>query len=196
MQERAQPGARDAVRLVAQSLHGLRPPVHVLLREGVRAAGRPAIRLAVRTLDPRQAQRRRSAARRARPAVLARRGRRRGRRDRPLPARRGPLSADARLHRGLRRRVEPVLADHTRSDDRPRPRRSRRGVPQRRGLGDVLGADARPGRLADDRARDRAAAPAASRAQQARARRGSRPVWAWRRSFPGCPTGPSNSRRS
>src|SRR5207253_1298748 len=41
VQGRAQPRQGDALRLVAQSLHGLRPPVHVLLRPGVRAPGGP-----------------------------------------------------------------------------------------------------------------------------------------------------------
>ena len=42
MPERAQPRQGDAVRLVAQPLHGLRAPLHVLLRPRVRAARRPA----------------------------------------------------------------------------------------------------------------------------------------------------------
>ena len=37
----AQPRPRHAVRMVAQPLHGLRPPLHVLLRPRVRGAGRP-----------------------------------------------------------------------------------------------------------------------------------------------------------
>ena len=37
-----------AFRLVAQPVHGLRPPLHVLLRQGVRAAGRPSVGRALR----------------------------------------------------------------------------------------------------------------------------------------------------
>ena len=66
---------------------------------------------------------------------------------------------------------EPVLADHARPDDRARRGRARRGIAARRRLRDVLGADARSGGLAHDRARHRSAAPAAARAQPARGRR-------------------------
>ena len=168
MQGRAQPRQGHAVRLVAEPVHGLRPPLHVLLRPRLRAARRPAGGRALRHLDPGQGERRRGAAARARASVLARRGRRDRRGHRSLPAVRRPLPADARLPRGARRRGEPVRADHAGAADRPRPRRARRGRPPRRGLGHVLGADARRGGLAEDRARDGAAAPAAACARAAR----------------------------
>ena len=69
---RAQPRQGDAVRVVAQPVHGLRPPVHVLLRPRLRATRRPAADDALRHVDPRQGQRRRRAAARARAAVVAR----------------------------------------------------------------------------------------------------------------------------
>ena len=72
----------------------------------------------LRTLDPRQGQRRRRAAARARAAVLEA-GERRGRRcDRPVPARRGALPADARVHRRARPQPHAVLAHHARPDGR------------------------------------------------------------------------------
>src|SRR5260221_2676799 len=74
VQGRAEPGGGDAVRVVAEPLHGLRAPVHVLLRPGLRAASRPSVRLAVRDVDPGEVERRRGAAPRAGPAVVAWRG--------------------------------------------------------------------------------------------------------------------------
>ena len=68
VQERPQPRPRHAVRLVAQPLHGLRAPLHVLLRPRVRAAGGPAGRRPLRAFDPGEDERRRGA-----PAELARR---------------------------------------------------------------------------------------------------------------------------
>ena len=47
--------------LVPEPVHRLRPPLHVLLRPRVRAAGRPAGRRPLRPLDPRQGERRRGA---------------------------------------------------------------------------------------------------------------------------------------
>ena len=107
VQDRAEPRHGDAVRLVAQPVHGLRAPLHVLLRPRLRAAGRPAGRRALRDVDPREGERRRGAAARARAAVVARRERRDRRRDRSVPAGRGPLPADARpaSRRSRRRRT-------------------------------------------------------------------------------------------
>ena len=92
----------------------------------------------------------------ARPLVDGERDRDR-RRDRPVPAGRGPLPADAGVPRGARRRREPVLADHARPADRARRRRARRGGDARGRLGHVLGADARRARsgAAPSRARRR-----------------------------------------
>ena len=194
--ERAQPRQGDAVRVVAEPLHGLRAPLHVLLRARVRAARRPALRRPLRTLDPRQG---RTSPRCSRASSRGRRGRGSGRdrrRHRPVPAGRGPLPADARLHRGARPRGNAVRAHHARADDRPRRRRAAGGGAAGRRLRHLLGAHARPRRLADDRARHGAAAPAAARADDARRRRRARRASAWRRSCPGSPTGRSSSRRS
>ena len=118
------------------------------------------------------------------------------RRDRPVPAGRGPLPADARVPRGARRGGEPVLADHARAADRARRRRAGRGREARRRLGHVLGADARRGGLAPDRARHRAAAPAAARAVAARGRGRDARRSGWRRSCRASRTRRSSSRRS
>ena len=112
MPERAQPRPRDAVRLVAQPVHGLRPPLHVLLRPGLRAAGRPPVRRPLRPLDPGEDERRRGAR-----GELARRswtneGIAIGAATDPYQPAEGPLPAHARVPRGARRRAEPVLADH------------------------------------------------------------------------------------
>ena len=126
--KRPEPRPGDAVRLVAQPVHGLRPPLHVLLRPRLRAPRRPALRRPLRHVDPRQDQRRRGAPPRARPAVVGARVRRDRRRHRPVPAGRGPLPADPRLHRGARRGAHAVQHHHARPDDRPRRRRARRGA--------------------------------------------------------------------
>ena len=55
----AEPRQGDAVRVVAEPVHGLRPPLHVLLRPRLRAAGRPPRRRPLRAHDPRQAEHRR-----------------------------------------------------------------------------------------------------------------------------------------
>ena len=106
--QRAQPGAGDGVRVVAEPVHGLRAPLHVLLRPRVRAARRPAVRRPLRHEHPRQDERRRGAAPRARAPVVAARDRRDRRGDRSVPAGRGPLPADACVHRGARAGGEPV----------------------------------------------------------------------------------------
>ncbi len=165
---RSRPESRlgDAVRLVAQPVHGLRAPLHLLLRPGVRAARRPALRRGLRHLDQGEGERRRRAPRRASQADLAGRKHRDRCGHRSLSARRGPLPAHQGLHRGARRGGEPVRDHHPRADDRARPRRARRGGSPRRGVGDLLGADARPRGLAAHRARHRPApsAPACARA--------------------------------
>ena len=125
--ERAEPRQGHGLRLVAEPVHGLRAPLHVLLRARLRAARRPAVRRPLRALDPREGERRRGAAQGARPAVVGGRDRRDRRCHRPVPAGRGSLQAHARLPRGAPRRVEPVQPDHAQPDDRPRPRRPRRG---------------------------------------------------------------------
>ena len=91
--------------------------------------------------------------------------------DRPVPAGRGPLPADAGVPRGAGRRVEPVQHHHARAADRPRRRRPARGGGARRGVRQLLDPDARPRGLAHDRARDGAAAAAPARAEDARRRR-------------------------
>ena len=146
---RAEPREGHAVRLVAQPLHGLRAPLHLLLRPRVRAARRPALRRSLRRARSasRSTSRRCSGRSSHRPLVDAARRRDR-RRDRPVPAGRGPLPAHARVHRGARRGREPVLDHHARPADRARRRRACRGGAARGRLGDVLGADARRGRLA------------------------------------------------
>ena len=80
----AQPGAGDGLRLVAQPVHGVRPPLHVLLCARVRAARRPAVGRSLRHEHPRQDERRRGAAPRARAAVV---GSARSSRSAPRPIR-------------------------------------------------------------------------------------------------------------
>ena len=70
LQVRAQPGPRHAVQVVAEPLHGLRPPLHVLLRAELRASRRPAVRRPLRALDPREDERRRGPRPRARADVV------------------------------------------------------------------------------------------------------------------------------
>ena len=168
---RPEPRAGHALRLVAEPVHGLRPPLHLLLRPRLRAPRRPARPTTATALDPRQGQRRRGAPRASSRGRRGRAARRDRRRHRPLPARRGALPADPRLHRGARRGREPVQHDHPRPDDRPRHRRPRRGRAARRRLGHLLRPDARRRRLAEDRAGHRAPAPAAEGALAARRRR-------------------------
>src|SRR3954452_23437538 len=64
--QRAEPRERDAVRVVAEPVHGVRPPLHLLLRPRLRGARRPALRRPLRRLDPGEDERRRGAARGAR----------------------------------------------------------------------------------------------------------------------------------
>ena len=139
-----------ALQLVAEPLHGLRPPLHVLLRPGLRAARRPARRTTVRHLDPSQDQRRRGPSPRARPAILGTRDRRRSA-PQPTPTSR-PRAAIASPGPASRRwpKREPVRHHHARPDDRPRHRRARRGGAPRQRLRDLLDPDTRRGRLAQD----------------------------------------------
>ena len=92
------------------------------------------------------------------------------RRDRPVPAGRGALPPHARLHRGARPRAHAVLDHHARPARLARRRRPPGGRAARRGVRQRLGADARRARLADDRARHGAAAPAARDRPPARRR--------------------------
>ena len=115
--QRAQPGQGHAVRLVAQPVHGLRAPMHLLLRPRLRGRRRSALRRPVRALDPRQDQRRRRAAAGACATILATRGGRRRRSDRSVPAGRGPLPAHPRLSRRARRLAHAVLDHHPRAAD-------------------------------------------------------------------------------
>ena len=164
--QRPEPRQRHALRLVAQPLHGLRPPLHLLLRPRLRAARRPPLRRPLRHVDPRQGQRRRGPPPRARPRLVGARDDRDRRRDRPLPARRGPLPADPRLPRSARRGPQPVRHHHARADDRPRHRRPRGGRraarmsrSRSRSPRSTTTSGARP-------SRDRAPAPAAQAVQK------------------------------
>ena len=181
----AQPGAGDGLRLVAQPVHGLRPPLHVLLRARVRAARRPAVGRPLRDEHPRQDERRRGAAPGARAAVVGARGGRDRRRDRSVPAGGGPVQADARVPRGARRCGESAADHHARPDDRARHRRARaRGV-ARCGRRHVLRADARPRDLAAHGTGHSAAAAATACAESSSSTRASRRASAWRRSCRG-----------
>ena len=197
VQGRAQPRQGHAVRLVAQPVHGLRAPLHVLLRPRLRAARRPAVGRPLRHVDPRQGRTSRTccgaSCTRTWPRETASR-------SAPPPTRtsrpKGATGSRARASRCSRDGGEPVLADHARAADRARRRRARRGGAARRRVGHVLGADARRRRLADDRAGHGAAAPAAAGAARARRRRRPRRRSGWRRSCPASPTARSSSRRS
>ena len=62
LQGGAQPRQGHALRMVAESVHGLRAPLHVLLRARVRAARRPPLRRPLRHVDQGEAEHRRGAA--------------------------------------------------------------------------------------------------------------------------------------
>ena len=183
-------------RLVAEPVHGLRAPLHVLLRPRLRAPRRPAVRRPLRALDPRQGQRRRGAAPRARAAVVGGRDRRDRRCHRPVPARRGSLPAHARMPRGAARHLEPVQPDHAQPDDRPRPRRARR-----RGEAEPRSASSSRCRRST---RTSGGAPSRGRRRRSAASmrfgdsstRGSRRASEWRRSFRASPTGRTSSSGS
>ena len=174
MQERPQPGQGDDVRLVAEPLHGLRAPLHVLLRPRLRAPSRPAFRRSLRPFDQGQGQRRRGPAPRACARLLGARDGRDRCGHRPLPAGGRALPADTRLPRGTRRRAQLVQHHHARADDRPRRRRPSRGGEAGERVGHLLDPDAGRGRLAEDRAVDRTSASAAAGAEAARRRRRAR----------------------
>src|SRR6478672_2751561 len=101
LQERPEPREGDDVRLVAQPVHGLRAPLHLLLRPGVRASRGPALRRPLRPIDQGQGQCRRGLAAGALARLLAARDDRDRRSHRPLSAGRGALPAHARVPRGL-----------------------------------------------------------------------------------------------
>ena len=114
------------------------------------------------------------------------------RRHRPVPAGRRPLQTHPRLPRGPARRREPVQPDHAQPDDRPRPRRARRGGEARGGRSRLLGADPRRGGLAAHRARNASPAPPA-RGGAALVDAGIKAGSGWPRSCPASPTRPSSS---
>ena len=177
--------------LVAQPVHGLRAPLHLLLRPGVRGARRPARRRPLRALDPRQGQRRRGSPRGARASLVEARERRRRRGDRSVPAGRGPVPAHAGLHRRARPRSHAVLADHARAAGQARRRRARGG---RRGARRCT-SRSRCRRSTSGSGGRRSPAPrlrgAGSRPFASSPTRGSTRVSRSRRSSPGCPTTPS-----
>ena len=96
------------------------------------------------------------------------------RRHRPVPAGRGPLPADARLHRGARRGADAAGDHHARAARRPRRRRAPGGGAARRRAGQRLDPDARPRGLAAHRAGHGAARAAAARAEARSSTRGIR----------------------
>ena len=189
----AQPRQGHAVRLVAQPVHGLRAPLHVLLRARLRAARRPAVRrrygLSIRVKANVAEVLRRELGR----AVLAGRVDRHRRGDRPVPAGRGPLPAHPRaasrcsprpanpfhiITRGpLIVRDVDVLAEASRRAD--------------------VGVSFSVPTLDEDvwrthRAGHGAAAAAAPRALGARRGGRRRAASGWRRSCPASRTGPSS----
>src|SRR5712691_977142 len=58
LQDRPEPGQGDGLQVVAEPVHGLRPPLHVLLRPPFRAPLRPPVRRPLRRLDPGEDERR------------------------------------------------------------------------------------------------------------------------------------------
>ena len=106
-------------------------------------------------------------ARELRAPVLEARVRRGRSGHRSLPAGRGPLSADARLHPGVRRGPHSLQHRHARADDHSRHRRAAGRGLAGRGPRELLGTDARPGGLAANRAGHGTAAPAAAGAARA-----------------------------
>ena len=166
-----QQGHRHALSLVAQSIYGLRPSLHVLLRPCVRGTGRPSFRRPLRPVDPGEGQRRRRPRTGARAPELEARARCGRDRHRPLPARRGSLPAHASVHRAAGRGTDAAPPDHPRADDRSRRRRARRGGAPSGRIDHLLGPDAGSRGVAAHRARHGAAAAATSGADHARRRR-------------------------
>ena len=161
MQDRPEPREGHAVPLVAQPVHGLRAPLHVLLRPRVRA-DRPTGRRTIATA-------RRSGSRRTSSRSCAASSPGRAGRARPSPSATAtdpyqPAEGRWRLTRGaivaLGEASHAVRAHHARPAHRPRPRRPRRGRAASGRVGHVLRAHARPRDLAPDRARDGATPPA------------------------------------
>ena len=126
-------GPRHAVQVVAQPVHGLRAPLHVLLRPrtssseptgrrttatGARSASRSNVAEVLRA--------------RARATVVAARGGRARHRDRSVPAGGGAFPPHARVHRRARARLERLLDRHARAADRARHRRPADGDEPRR----------------------------------------------------------------
>ena len=123
-----------------QPVHGLRAPLHVLLRPPLRAARGPPLRRRVRALDPREDERRRGPPPRARPPVLEARGGLSRFRNRSVPARR--RAPGSRGHAFARRsRMDAVLDRHARAADRPGHRRPSGRVVARRRQRLSLGPD-------------------------------------------------------
>ena len=167
--DRAEPGQGHAVRVVAQPLHGLRPPVHVLLRPGFE---RPADGPPTTATDahPGQGERRRRPRARARAALL-------GREEVTIGAATDPYQPAE----GRYRLTRACLASSGGPGRRSRSSRAARCVARRRRpagaarraarLGQRVGADPRRPRLAHDGARDGAAAAPARDRPSARRRR-------------------------
>ena len=157
MQVGADAGARHAVQVVDQPVHGLRPSLHLLLRPPLRTARRPTLGRPLRAVDPREAEHRGRAPARARAQVVG--SRRGGARHRhgSVPAGRREVPSHPCLPRRARRGLDAVLDRHARAARRPRHRHPAGGVRAGRRRGVPLAPDARRTRLADDRARHRAA---------------------------------------
>ncbi len=136
---RAQQGAgrvRDALPLDREPVAGLHPRVLLLLRTRQPFLARARHRNRLRHPDRGQDQRGRRAAPRAGPPVLAARAGRAGHQHRPVPARRGPLPADAGHHRRADAFVHAVLDPHQGHTAASRPAadpRGRRAGPRRTG---------------------------------------------------------------
>ena len=168
LQERPQPGQGHGLQVVPEPVHGLRAPLHVLLRPSLRKAIGPAVGRPLRDVDPSEDERRRRVAEGARARDLAVRAGDRRRCDRPVPAGRREVQAHARVPRGVPRRRESVRDHHARADDRARSRRARRGIAAGGRERDVLDPDARRGGLEAHRAVDRASTSAAEGREGAR----------------------------
>ena len=159
-------------------------------------ADRP-VRRPLRHVDPGEVEHRRGAAARAAARrLVARRRRRDRRRDRSVPAGRGPLPADPRLHRGARATPRSPFSIITRG---PLIVRDVDVLAEASRRADVSVTFSVPTLDDDvwrhDRARHRAAAPAAARARASSSRPACARRSAWRRSSPASPTDPSSSPR-
>ena len=142
-----------------------------------------------------QGERGRAAAGRAARPALGRRAHRHGHEHRPLPARRGPLPADAGPDRRADRSPQPVLDPDQVAHDPARPRSAGERRPGRARALQPLDRDAGRGGLAGERA-GHAAAAAAGRGGRAPERR-RRPLRRPGRSGAAraCRTPPSSSPR-